>query len=196
MRVWSSPHIRGEHKVNPFSVNILTTRAMQATGNRQTTLNDAFSMMNISRRALHTKMWQSYFKGKLASATDHAARNVTTKCMRSVHKLYQELCLSNFRNIAVSCDGSWMTSGHSSHIGVSTVVEPFTGLCLDYVVLSNFSMGCETGPNEGDPSFQIGKEVTNVRKTLTRSHGKYKWRQHLFYSRGPSNGTIFVTLLY
>lgn len=78
---WSSPRVRGEPKANPFSVNVLAARAMQATGNRQTAFNDIFSLMNISRRGLHTKTWQSYLKGKLVPAADRrAAKNVTSEC--------------------------------------------------------------------------------------------------------------------
>lgn len=75
---WSLPHVHGAQQVNPFAVNVLATRAMQATGNRQTALNDVFSMTNISRRGLHTKTWQSYVEGKLAPVADCAARNLTS----------------------------------------------------------------------------------------------------------------------
>lgn len=126
---WSLPHVRSAQQVNPFAVNVLATRAMQATGNRQTALNDLFSLINISCRGLHTKTWQSYVK--LAPVADCAARNLTSECARSVRKLYSELCLSNPGNIAVSYNGSWTTRGHSSLIGVGTVIELFTGFVID-----------------------------------------------------------------
>lgn len=169
---WSSPRVCGEPKANPFSVNVLAARAMQATGNRQTAFNDIFSLMNISRRGLHTKTWQSYLKGKLVPAADRAAKNVTSECARSVRELYQDLCLGNPGNIAVSYDGSWMTRGHSSHIGVGTVIELFTGLCLDYVVLSNFCAGCETGPKESDPSFDSWKKDHKCQKNTDKKSGE------------------------
>ncbi|KAH7954497.1 hypothetical protein HPB49_019203 [Dermacentor silvarum] len=169
---WSSPRIRGEQKSNPFVVNVLAARAMQATGNRQTALNDVFSTMNISRRGLHTKTWQRYVKEKLTPAADRAARKVTSECARSVRKLYSELCLNNPGNITVSYDGSWMTRGHTSHIGVGAVIELFTGLCLDYVVLSNFCAGCETGPNENDPSFGNWKKNHQCPKNTEKKSGE------------------------
>lgn len=61
-----------------------------------------------------------------------------TECANSVRELYRELDANIPGNIAVSYDGSWMTRGHSSHIGVRTVIELFTGFILDYIVLSNF----------------------------------------------------------
>ncbi|KAH7986870.1 hypothetical protein HPB49_026261 [Dermacentor silvarum] len=114
---------------------------MQATGHRRTALNDVFSTMNISRRKLHTKTWQHYVKEKLTPTADRAARNMTSECACSVRKLYGELCLNKPGNITVSYDGSWMARGHTFHIGVGTVIELFTGLCSDYVVLSNFCAG-------------------------------------------------------
>ena len=41
-----------------------------------------------------------------------------------------------------SYDGSWMTRGHLSHIGVGCFVDMETGFVLDCEVLSNFCMQC------------------------------------------------------
>lgn len=127
--LWSSPRVCSDERMKPFTVNVLAARAMQATGNRQTALNDVFSLMGISRRGLHTKTWQHYVKTKLAPAADRAARNLTSDCARSVRELYAELNIGHTGNIAVSYDGTWMTRGHSSHIGVGTVIE-LAGWCL------------------------------------------------------------------
>ncbi|KAH7977881.1 hypothetical protein HPB49_003833 [Dermacentor silvarum] len=51
-----------------------------------------------------------------------------------------------------------MIHGHTSHIGVGTVIELFSGLVLDFVVLSNFCVGCESGPKESDPSYGAWKD--------------------------------------
>ncbi|KAH9360362.1 hypothetical protein HPB48_003557 [Haemaphysalis longicornis] len=155
---WSSPCVKSDKKVNPFVMNILAARAMQTTGNHQTALNDVFASMIISHRGLHTKTWQGYVKEKLAPAATRAADNVMATSARSVRKLYDDLKLGNLGNISVTYDGSWMTRGHSSHIGVGVVIEPFTGLFLDFVTLSNFCAGCERGPKVGDPAYQAWKE--------------------------------------
>lgn len=34
-------------------------------------------------------------------------------------------------DVDVSFDGSWLTRGHKSHIGIGTVIECNTGLVLD-----------------------------------------------------------------
>lgn len=41
-----------------------------------------------------------------------------------------------------SYDGSWMTQGHLSHIGVGCFVDMETGFVLDCETLSNFCMQC------------------------------------------------------
>ncbi|KAH7979611.1 hypothetical protein HPB49_010123 [Dermacentor silvarum] len=103
-----------------------------------------------------------FVKTKLAPAADRTARSLTSDCARSVLELYAELNVGRIGNIAVSYDGSWMTRGHTSHIGVSTVIELFSGLVLDFVVLSNFCAGCESRPKESDPSYGAWKDVPQV----------------------------------
>lgn len=169
---WSSPRVDGTQKVNPFIVNVLAARAMQATGNRQTALNDVFAAMNVSHRGLHTKTWQAYVKTKLTPAANRAAQKLVSKCAQSVRDLYAELHVSNPGNIAVSYDGSWMTRGHSSHVGVGTVIELFSGLVLDYVVLSNYCAGCESGPKEGDPSYETWAASHVCQKNTTKKAGE------------------------
>ncbi|XP_077502161.1 uncharacterized protein LOC144113128 [Amblyomma americanum] len=169
---WSSPRVRGDQKINPFVVNVLAARAMQSTGNQQTALNDIFSSLNVSHRGLHNKTWQDYVKKKLTPAAARAAEEVTQECARSVRELYNELDLGNPGNIAVSYDGTWMTRGHTSHIGVGTVIELFTGLVLDYVVLCNFCAGCERGPKEGDPSYQSWRAGHLCQKNSEKKAGE------------------------
>ncbi|KAH9375760.1 hypothetical protein HPB48_014644 [Haemaphysalis longicornis] len=58
------------------------------------------------------------------------------------------------KNVTVMYDGTWMTRGHTSHIGVGTVIEFYTGLILDAVVLSNNRChGCALGPKKDDSGY-------------------------------------------
>ena len=45
-------------------------------------------------------------------------------------------------NVMVSYDGTWHKRGHTSHTGVGMIIDVFTGLVLDYEVLSNFCQHC------------------------------------------------------
>ena len=51
---------------------------------------------------------------------------------------------SDVLDISVSFDGTWLTRGHSSHIGVGCVVDLLTGLCLDAHVMCTYYHVCET----------------------------------------------------
>lgn len=194
---WSSPRAQGGQKVNPFAVNILAARAMQSTGNRRTALNDVFAAMNISHRGLHTKTWQRYVKKKLTPAATRAAEKVLQDSAHSVRQLYRELNLDNPGNISVSFDGSWMTRGHSSHIGVGAVVEIFTGLVLDYVVFSNFCAGCERGPKEGDPSYNVWKQSHVCQKNTEKKSGEMEVQAGLalFERSWEKHGFRYTTVL-
>ena len=45
-------------------------------------------------------------------------------------------------DISVSFDGSWLTRGHTSNMGLGVVVHLITGLALDYAVLCKYCHAC------------------------------------------------------
>lgn len=45
-------------------------------------------------------------------------------------------------NSDVSFDGTWMTRGHKSHVGAAFVMDLYSGMVLDFEVLSNFCKSC------------------------------------------------------
>lgn len=49
---------------------------------------------------------------------------------------------TGYLDIAISFDGTWQKRGHTSHIGVSFVVEIETGMVIDFEVLCNFCQVC------------------------------------------------------
>ncbi|GFX49194.1 uncharacterized protein TNCV_5041881 [Trichonephila clavipes] len=64
-------------------------------------------------------------------------------------KKYQSFSGSN--EICVSGDGTWKTRGHTSRIGVCSVIGDVTGKVIDVAVLSSYCKGCEKwrGPKSG-----------------------------------------------
>lgn len=95
-----------------------------------------------------------------------------TQCAQEVAAVYDDLCFGHKGNIAVCYDGTWMTRGHSSHVGVGTVVELFTGYVLDYVVLSNFCLGCENGPKPGSEDYDEWKSSHQCQKNTSSKAGQ------------------------
>ncbi|KAK7478806.1 hypothetical protein BaRGS_00029905, partial [Batillaria attramentaria] len=70
----------------------------------------------------------------------------TVKYVREVHAKHSGITLSDddVLDISVSFDGSWITRGHTSHIGIGCVVVLLTGLCIDAHVMCNFCLKCAT----------------------------------------------------
>ena len=64
-------------------------------------------------------------------------------------------------DISVSYDGTWMTRGHRSHIGVGFVIECDTGFVIDFEVLSNFCLACKLKEKSvSEPEFLAWKETS------------------------------------
>ena len=63
----------------------------------------------------------------------------------------EEVEATGGRDLKVSGDGTWLTRGYSSKVGVVTLVGERTGKALDLEVLSTVCSGCNsyTGPKGG-----------------------------------------------
>ncbi|KAH7959680.1 hypothetical protein HPB49_013037 [Dermacentor silvarum] len=169
---WSSRRVSGTAKSNPFEINILAARAVQSTGNGQTALNDLFSAKGISHRGLHHKTYQGHLKGRLNPAAMDACAKVLSNSASAVKELYKVLNFGNIGNIAVCFDGTWMTRGHLSHIGVGAVIELFSGYVLDFKVLSNFCLGCKHAPSKEDPGYSAWKKNHVCQKNTDSKSGQ------------------------
>ncbi|GFU95521.1 uncharacterized protein TNCV_2729751 [Trichonephila clavipes] len=76
-------------------------------------------------------------------------REVADDSMKNAAK--EEVSASGSNEICVSGDGTWKTHGHTSRIGVCSVIGDVTGKVIDVAVLSSYCKGCEKwrGPNSG-----------------------------------------------
>ena len=106
---------------------------------------------------MHLKTWQHYQKAYSSSACS-AASNHFQEAAQHVRKTYPETGLGEPTadgrlDIAVSFDGSWHKRGRTSNNGIATVIELYTGLILDYEVLSKYCKVCNEGPAEDSPEF-------------------------------------------
>lgn len=148
----SSSRCAGTQQVNPFEVNIRSVRAVQSVGKKHGMLNDIFSHMDVSHRGLHHKSYGRLHHRYSHPATASAAIAIESQSAQKVHEIYKELGGAP-NNIDVIYDGTWMTRGHTSHIGVGCVIELYSGLVLDHCVLSNYCHGCSVGPKPGDSIY-------------------------------------------
>ncbi|XP_077500054.1 uncharacterized protein LOC144110848 [Amblyomma americanum] len=154
------------------NLNILASRAMPSTGNAQTAMNNIFSVMGLSRHGMHNQTFQRHLKNTLQPAATRAAAAAMAQAAQAVAKVYDDLCFGHRGNIAVCYDGTWMTRGHSSHIGIDNVVGLFTGYVLDYVVLSNFCLGCETGAKSNTDGYELWKSRHECQKNTNCKAGQ------------------------
>ncbi|XP_077503578.1 uncharacterized protein LOC144114016 [Amblyomma americanum] len=126
----------------------------------------------LSRRGMHNKTFQRHLKNTLQPAATQAAAAAMAQVAQAVAKVYDDLCFGHRGNIAMCYDGTWMTRGHSSHIGVGAVVELFTGYVLDYVLLSNFCLGCETGPKLNTGGYELWRSHHECQKNTNCKAGQ------------------------
>lgn len=107
---------------------------------------------------------------RILSATSVAAE----KSMQKAAQL--EAILSNSSlNVTVSGDGTWKTRGHTSSIGVCSVIGSESGKVIDTEVLSSFCKGCESSSDKDHDCLKnhegsSGKmEVNGMIKIFSRS---------------------------
>lgn len=96
--------------------------------------------MAILQRGLHHKSYRRLHCKHSYPATASAATAIECASAEKVRQKYQDLGCA-FRNIDVIYDGTWITRGHTSHVGVGCVIELYSGLVLDHCVLYNYCQG-------------------------------------------------------
>lgn len=166
---WSSPREEGSRA---FEVNLRSVQAIKSIGKGATALTDFWSVMNVSYRGLHQKTFQGHLKAKFGPAANKSATNVCADAAEAVKGVYADMDPTYTKNITVIYDGTWMTRGHSSHIGVGAVIEFYSGLVLDFVVLSNYCHGCTLGPKPGDSNYNEWRQTHQCQKNTDVKSGK------------------------
>lgn len=166
---WSSPRIGGRRI---FDVNMRAMQAVKSIGKGATALTDTWSIMNVSHRGLHHKTFQKHLKSEFRQASETAVDSIFSDAAAAVRQVYREMDPAFNNNITVVYDGTWLTRGHTSHIGVGTVIEFYTGLVLDCVALSNRCHGCTLGPKEGDDGYDEWKRSHICQKNTDVKSGR------------------------
>lgn len=69
-------------------------------------------------------------------------------------------------NINVIFDGTRKTRGHECHIGVGCIIKLYTCLVIDHKLLSNFCLGCTTGPKPDDEDFVEWQQTHKCQKNI------------------------------
>ncbi|KAA0198962.1 hypothetical protein HAZT_HAZT010739 [Hyalella azteca] len=101
-------------------------------------------------------------------------------------------------DIYVSFDGSWMTRGHKSHIGIGCVVECNTGFVIDMEVLSNFCHLCSAkkATLSSDEFALWMRTHTRCKKNFEGKAGAMEKEATVkIWNRSTQLGLLYVTFL-
>lgn len=153
-------------------------KAIRGIGKGATALSDFFASINISHCSLHHKTYRGHMGMMVHIYISRTADYEATSVVQ-IKELYKGF-INPPRNIDVIFDGTWLTCGHSLHVAVGCIIEMYSGLVVDHIVLSNFCLGCsnEPKPNQLEYSTQLGLQnmLQSAKRTLTVKLGK-RWCQ-------------------
>ncbi|GFV63761.1 uncharacterized protein TNCV_2412141 [Trichonephila clavipes] len=90
--------------------------------------------MNLS--IMSSKTFDSY-KAKVLNGHLVGSNQLLLDVRKNVREVYGSKNDKYIVDIGVSYEGSWMTRGHTSNIGVGCVINLLTGFMIDYEVMSN-----------------------------------------------------------
>jgi hypothetical protein len=134
---------RGER---PFIINKQAVFSSLVCGLGSNTFNnlcESLDLQGMTGNTFHKKAHQLY---KELPDLHENVFGKTAQYVRQIHAKHFPDCVSKdgIIDISVSYDGTWLTRGHTSHIGVGCVVDLLTGLCIDAHVMSTYCHICET----------------------------------------------------
>lgn len=141
--VHSSP--RAQQESRAFDINVRLVTAARSTGLGHRVVANLFSGLNLPLPI--TKKQFDVHQRKVENASTSAIQASDIKVRNTIVDLYKALGhepLNGVLDIDVSFDGTWHKRGFTSHYGVGLVIEVYSGLAIDYEVLSNFCLVCSS----------------------------------------------------
>lgn len=130
---------------NSPDINLRITQAFSHIGKGYSAIEKFCMIMNIAPFSSAT--FAKCLK-KLNDAQSIATQNILSHIHKEVKKAQvSPNTVNNLCDIAVSFDGTWLTRGHSSLIGVSCVIDIVTGYVVDFEVMSKVCRLCDATKN-------------------------------------------------
>ncbi|GFX54236.1 uncharacterized protein TNCV_2338701 [Trichonephila clavipes] len=112
-------------------VNLRITQAFSHIGKGYSAIEKFCMVMNIDP-------FSSTTYGKCARRLDNAytlaSENIFAEIHREIKNVYENG--AEITDLSVSFDGTWLTRGHTSLIGVGCVIDMLTGYVVDFEVMS------------------------------------------------------------
>ncbi|GFW03385.1 uncharacterized protein TNCV_4939181 [Trichonephila clavipes] len=124
-----------ESSNHDYEINTLITYAMRTLGVGLRGIKTFCSVMDLPPPVSQ----KSY--DRILNNIKSASSIVAVASMNKVAK--EEIAASETNEICVSGDGTWKTRGHTSRIGVCSIIGDITGKVIDVEVLSSHCKGCD-----------------------------------------------------
>ena len=127
----------------------------------------------------------------ITAASMQVANDVICEAAETVRCVHRELDpsidTSDFIDLTVSFDGSWMTRGHKSLYGIGCVVEVVTGLVIDFAIVSLYCHMC---------ACAAGTALTRTATSITLVIlVQWRWKQPRSCGHAPWRSTTSDTRL-
>ncbi|GFW84806.1 uncharacterized protein TNCV_680941 [Trichonephila clavipes] len=124
-------------------VNFRITHAFSHIGKGYSAIEKFCMVMNIDP-------FSSTTYGKCARRLDNAytlaSENIFAEIHREIKNVYENG--AEIADLSVSFDGTWLTRGHTSLIGVGCVIDMLTGYVVDFEVMSKVCRHCSVAKNK------------------------------------------------
>ena len=205
-KIYSSRRTGGKELSKPFIVNELLVLFFNQQGlgyTAQKKFASLFGWDGLHARTFHEK--ESRIISAIIDNTEDVLKESVSQVKEAYSTMDPAMCTSPLC-ITVSFDGSWHKRGHTSSYGVAAVIDIYTGLVVDYVVLSKYCHACSLKKAElGPDSLEFNKwheshkdcamnytgssnamEVEAARRLWSRSEERHGLRYTGFLSDGDS----------
>lgn len=181
-----------------FDVNLRVVQAFLSFGRGFSAFEMFCMCMNMQTMSSRTF---NLHKRMLYSTFTNFSEKQLQDVRREVRNAYGDFKDNDIVNISVSFDGTWLTRGHSSQIGVGCVIDLLTGYVVDYEVLSKRCTECEQAKAslkensaEFDVWFQGHKQICSVNHRGS-SGGMEVEAAVKLWKRSEEKGFRYTTLL-
>lgn len=141
---WWTSETSGTGRSQFYTINRDTVFASLSTGMGAEKSKSIFEKLNLS--AMHHQTFQTHAEA-IYNLNDEVRQVIFQKSAEIVRKEHLALAgadqnCSEPLNISVSYDGSWLTRGHTSLIGLGCVIDCLTGLVIDGHVMNSYCQVC------------------------------------------------------
>ncbi|GFX87165.1 uncharacterized protein TNCV_4077521 [Trichonephila clavipes] len=124
-----------ESSNHDYEINTRITYAMRTLGIGLRGIKTSCSVMDLP------PLVSQKFYDRILNNVKPASFIVVVASMNKAVK--EEITASETNEICVSGDGTWKTRGHTSRIGVCSIIGDITGKVIDVEVLSSYCKGCD-----------------------------------------------------